>query len=501
MPSMQLLSSCHLSWTSILGPELGNSGWDWDSLEPYFRKFHTLSAPSQPDNDYPLNFPQRQSTSGPIQASFPENVSSTTKAWNETFRNLDYPFKGDVARGQVIGPYLSPASIDPVTKQRSYSASAYLHPIMDRSNLKVLTGAEALKVNFSGQSPTVVATGVDFLLDGKVRVANTRKEIILAAGTIQSPKILELSGISSGSLLQSHEIPIVIGNSNVGEKLQDHLMCGISYEVADGIETLDDLVRGVPTTVQAAMNAYTTSSSGPLARASVNTNAFVPIIDAYSTAGEKSMQTFLAQHPAQSGDLPHHKFCRSVVESKTEGSAQFLMVDAQSLEGQLLTGNFITLIAVLMHPLSVGNVHMTSGQPAEQPIIDPKYLSNELDMEVLARHVMSLNLVAGTKPLAGLLKTGGKRNALYEDMCGEGTLEQIKGYVRKRALSQWHPVGTCAMLPEEKGGVVDKKLRVYGTTNLRVVDASIMPTIPRANTQTTVYAIAEKAADLIKESL
>jgi choline dehydrogenase-like flavoprotein len=167
----------------------------------------------------------------------------------------------------------------------------------------------------------------------------------------------------------------------------------------------------------------------------------------------------------------------------------------------LLPENYITLAAILTNPLSVGSVHIISAHPRDKPSIDTKYLSNELDLEVLSRHVKSLDTVASTKPLAGLLKDDGKRNTVYEKMWGKGTLDEVKAYVRKTAISLWHPVGSCAMLPKGKGGVVDEKLRVYGTTNLRVVDASIMPSIPRANTQTTVYAVAEKAADLIKEAL
>jgi len=222
------------------------------------------------------------------------------------------------------------------------------------------------------------------------------------------------------------------------------------------------------------------------------------------------MQTLLAQYPAQLSDPVHHKFCRSIIENKEEGSGEFLIYAAQGNWGTdtakglvtaLLPENYFTLSIVLTNPLSAGSVHITSNKPNEKPRIDMKYLSHELDTEVLARHLKFLDIVSGTKPLAGFLKEGGKRSTLYEKMWGTGTLEEVKAYVKKTAVSNWHPVGTCAMLPRENGGVVDEKLRVYGTKNLRVVDASIMPSIPRANTQTTVYAVAEKAADLIKKDI
>jgi choline dehydrogenase-like flavoprotein len=488
--------------------QMGNSGWDWASLEPYFQKFQTLNVPSHPGNDFARNYPHPQATSGPIQACFPElEQPSILGAWNETFSNLGHGFRGDVARGKMLGPYSNPASIDPVTAQRSYSASAYLQPVMGRANINVLTGALVVKIRFLGQSPAAVATGVNFVHRGKAHVATARKEVILAAGALQSPTILELSGIGKATLLKSHGIPITHENLYVGENLQDHIHSGISYEVADGISTLDDLARGVPAALQAAFTAYSTTRSGPFSHASVNSLAFVPVVDVAVSPGSNPAQTILARHPAQPNDPPHHEFCRSTIANKDGASAMLLWYPAQGNWGTdtakgiltpLLEGNYITLSAIQTNPLSVGSVHISSAQPNEKPVIDTKYLSHELDIEILARQVQFLDVVANTEPFASVLKKHGRHSTLYEEMWGKGTLDEVKAYVRKTAISEWHLVGTCAMLPREKGGVVDKELRVYGTRNLRVVDASVMPSIPRANTQTTVYAVAEKAADLIK---
>ena len=132
------------------------------------------------------------------------------------------------------------------------------------------------------------------------------------------------------------------------------------------------------------------------------------------------------------------------------------------------------------------------------PRIDPRYLSHALDLEIFARHLCYIETIAGTEPLASLLKPNGKRNAPKAYV---KSLDAAKEYAQLAAMSNWHSVGTCAMLPREKGGVVDERLVVYGTRNLRVVDASIIPIISQANTQSTVYAVAERAADLIKADL
>ena len=323
---------------------------------------------------------------------------------------------------------------------------------------------------------------------------------------MQSPKILELSGIGNKSLLDSHRIKITIENPNVGENLQDHVISGISFEVADGVETADDLARGKPGALQAAMGAYMTRQTGPLSSAAVFSTSFLPVVDFQSDEGRKDMEQLLAKYPAKPDDPLHYKFARSIIQNSSEGSGMHFMYNAQGNWGgntpkelvlALLPENYLTISVLLLNPFSAGTVHIKSADPAQAPAIDNKYLDHPLDLEILSRHIRYLNTLAKTQPLASLLKPEGKRNTLYNSF---QNLDVVKEYVRKTAMSNWHPIGTCAMLPKEEGGVVSDKLIVYGTKNLRIVDASIMPIITRANTQTTVYAVAERAADLIKDA-
>lgn len=158
-------------------------------------------------------------------------------------------------------------------------------------------------------------------------------------------------------------------------------------------------------------------------------------------------------------------------------------------------GNFLTICAALLFPLSRGSSHITSSDPAEKPSIDPRYLSHPLDLEVLARLVRYIDTIARADPLAGLLMPGGRRS--HGAPADLADLEQARAYARRAALSCWHLTSTCAMLPRDRGGVVDPGLSVYGTEGLRIVDSSVVPLATRGNPQTTVYAVAERAADLI----
>lgn len=156
--------------------------------------------------------------------------------------------------------------------------------------------------------------------------------------------------------------------------------------------------------------------------------------------------------------------------------------------------NYITVMTVNNHPFSRGIVHIRSADPKEKPIFDPRYLSHPLDLEILARHTQYLENVVKTEPFASLLKPGSR----LPEGADATTLDGAKELVKERLLSTFHPAGTCAMMPVGLGGVVNDRLKVHGTRNLRVVDASIFPMEPLGNIQATVYAVAEKAADLIK---
>lgn len=193
----------------------------------------------------------------------------------------------------------------------------------------------------------------------------------------------------------------------------------------------------------------------------------------------------------------HGAFIRRMIESPTEAtSTAFMSRKTASLIQD--PGHWLSFFGMLSHPFSRGHVHIKSASPCEKPIIDFKYYSHPLDAELHAHHVQFFEQIAATEPLASFLKPGGKRLPAGYSI---ETIEEAKVLVRSVNQTNYHPCGTCAMMREDLGGVVDERLRVYGTSNLRVADASVFPIIPRGNIIATVYAVAEKAADLISQDL
>jgi len=212
---------------------LGNKGWDWDSMQPYYRKFEHYVAPPEAlgkemQSDY-IN-PKLRGTDGPIQTTFCESSSGWMEsAFIETCRNAGYPKAKDPRTGSSLGAFNQLMCIDQETKKRSYSYT-YIETCMGRGNLKVLTNAKAGKVLFDeSREGAAIATGVQFFVDGKEYNVKAKKEVILCAGTVQTPQLLELSGIGNRTLLEKLGIKTIVDNSAVGTNLQDHPLSGLSY--------------------------------------------------------------------------------------------------------------------------------------------------------------------------------------------------------------------------------------------------------------------------------
>ncbi|KAL6719780.1 hypothetical protein ACLMJK_001701 [Lecanora helva] len=471
--------------------KLGNAGWTWAEIEPYYRKFYTLNVPDEATSqhlglDY-ITDTDREAR-GPVQVSYTGVAQDPlSKAWVETFQTLSMAW----------------------SETRSYSASAFYAPVMERKNLSVLTAAQVDKIHFEENERDRAATSVSFKCEGKTFTVGVRKEVILAAGTFQSPRLLELSGIGNSQILNSLGIPVMVDNENVGENLQDHLMTGISFEVQDGVMTGDSLMRQEPEAMAAATDLYRNHQAGPLTVGGIASHAFMPLPTSRPSFGTNSvLEDMLLKCSAHSkNEFQYDESCKRLREQDEASGALFMFLAQSNLHNNesvkdylqnLQPGNFISLGACQTHVFSRGSSHIISKDVSDTPCIDPRYFSHPLDLEMFSRHVQFIEKLARSSPLSSHLKPNGKRNhpTAYVD-----DLEAAKDYCRTTALSCYHPAGTCAMLPRDEGGVVNNRLTVYGTRNLRVVDASIMPLIPRSNLQSTVYAVAERAADLIKADL
>lgn len=495
----------------------GNKGWGWDDLEPYYKKSHILTPPSKEAAEH-LRIdwidPSVHGNDG-VETTFAEETEDPLPAaWMDTISALGYPPSADPFTGTMTGVYANPMTIDSKERARTDSVTAYYHPAQGRPNLHVTLGAVVEKITFKTCGKKPRASGVKVKVNNGTDIEITAsKEVILAAGALGSPKLLELSGIGSRKILDKFDIPVVYENPNVGENLQDHVNTGISFEVKDGLETLDAIGRGEPEALAEAAEEYEVNKTGPFSVGGNYIGSLLPLPDFVegpdAKATLKKVLEETSEDPNTSPFAPYHaKFVHSLLGDENESSANLFAYAAYgdfiarpgSAPGTnaSLGLNFFTLVAAPSYPLSLGSVHISSADPASVSDLDPRYLQHPLDIEVMARHVRNLAKIANSEPLKSLFKVGGERNYGAPDDLED--LEALKAYARKGALTNYHPTSTCAMLPFKRGGVVDSKLFVYGVEGLRIVDSSIVPLAAKANPQSTIYAVAEKAADLIKAS-
>lgn len=487
---------------------LGNEGWDYDGLAPYFRKFATVHVPPQAAKDVVgLTYHDDSAVGdGPVQVSFSEGYGQTNAAWLEAFSKLGLQATSDVRSGNALGAFQQPGSIDPVKKTRSFAGSAHFtDEIAARPNLTVLTGAVVKKVLFDTSGTQPVATGVLVRSkDGSEKTFNAG-EVIISAGAFMSPQILELSGVGSKDLLNKFDIPVVVDNPAVGENLQDHPIVCQSFEVNPDTPS-GDVLRD-PNVLNALIGMYQAdgAGAGPLGQSNI-TVAYAPLVDGTGVCTAEAKQALFAEHDKDI-QTPDGKVLRDLLQTPNEPLAEYMLFPGQlntvlaepsSMADYLMPSkpeNYLTVLTLMNHPFSRGSVHICSADVDTLPIWEPNFNSNPLDVELAARHVQFVESLVATEPLKALFKPNGAR---IPDVKAD-TLEGAREVIRQTMVSDFHPAGSCAMLPRKKGGVVDSRLRVYGVKGLRVVDASIFPLEPVGNIQSVVYAVAEKAADIIKE--
>ncbi|KAM7206083.1 L-sorbose 1-dehydrogenase [Naviculisporaceae sp. PSN 640] len=491
--------------------KLGNKGWEFANFARAVNESYTLHSPSD----------EAPKGNGPIQlrvaAPKSEPEATWTKAFLDGLATLGFSSPQDAFSGHVRGGFSNPESVDPATKQRSFSANTYLGLASGRPNLKIITGSTVTKILLSTSNRKgVVADGVQYTQksDGESKTVRARKEVIISCGTFNSPRLLELSGIGDDKLLKKLGIKVVIDNPQVGENLQNHVYTGLTFEVEeDAIATLDPFFRNDPQAVGAAMEAYGVNGTGPLSSSSIIASAQLPFPGIETEAGEKEVNRLLQEHlnwRSPEGEVSprfsaaHAAFVQSILLSPTEASSNYVFGPAytefenRTNPANRAPGKHITIAPMLSHPLSRGSVHITTaaadGSAANHGLdINPRYLSHPLDIEVLARHILFVEQsLSKVEPIARFLKPQPNRFA---------DITAVKDYVRRTAKGAHHYTGSCSMMPKDLSGVVDHELRVYGTLNLRVCDASVLPITPRANTQAVVYGVAEMGAKTIKETL
>ncbi|RDW80189.1 hypothetical protein BP6252_04827 [Coleophoma cylindrospora] len=472
--------------------ELGNVGWDFAGLLPYFIKSETFTPPAA---DFAAEWgiehdASVHGTSGYVNSSYPPFVYPSTKNYFESMKSLGINVPKDAANGEALGAFWSTLALNPGVSTRCSARVAYHDTVETRSNLHLLTGNQVTKLVTDSTSGSVTATGIEYASDASsaIKSVTANKEVILAAGSLHTPQVLQLSGIGSASFLSSLGISSVIDLPGVGENHQDHQYVAIANTI-NTTEVSFNALSANATLAAEALAVYKANGTGPYSTSGSISLAFLPLgnySNATSTitssAGAQGASTYLANDTdatVAAGYKAQYDILVRDMDSFNIANMEFIYSDG-------------TVVLALQHPLSRGSVKIASTDPFATPIYDSRWLSNPADLAQIVEAFKFGRKITTTSAFTSL--------SPVEAFPGSAvtTDAQIETYIRENLATLFHPACSAAMMPKEMGGVVDSNLLVYGTSNLRIVDASIFPMLPATHIMSTVYAVAEKAADIIR---
>ena len=427
--------------------KLGNEGWGWSDILPIFRR----------SEDYQHGADDFHGVGGELRVEERRVNWEILDVWREAAQECGIPKIDEFNRGDNFGnAYFQ---MNQRSGKRWSATRAFLDDIRQRPNLTVLTEATVEALTLEQNDSGLAATGVQVLHGGQRRQITARNEVLLAAGAIASPQLLQLSGIGTADALKAHDIPIKHALNGVGQNLQDHLQIRTIYQV-DNTVTLNQRAR-TPWGMAMMGLEYFLKKTGPL------------------TMPPSQLGAFAKSDPSQPS-------------ANIEWHVQPLSLD--KFGSPLHKYNAITPSVCNLRPSSRGSVTLKSANPADAPAIAPNYLSTQEDLDVAVaglkytRQIMAAPSLAPFNPVE--LKPG-------PEVTSEEDLQQAAGDL---GTTIFHPVGTCKMGPaHDDAAVVDDQLRVHGIQGLRVIDASIMPTITSGNTNAPTVMIAERGADFIKK--
>lgn len=424
--------------------DLGCDGWNWEAVLPYFKRAENNERGG--DNAH--------GGSGPLQVSNQKSPRPITRAFIEAGQALQIREVADFNAGdnEGIGEYqVTQFHAKDKNGERCSAAAAYLHPVMDRPNLTVLTKAQASRVLFEGKR----ATGVAYRQGGQDKQVTARREVLLCGGAFNSPQLLQLSGVGRAEDIEPHGIKLVHELPGVGQNLQDHLDFTLAYKSRDR----DNFGISLPGSVSLLkhINTWRKSGQGMIATPFAEGAAFLK-----------------TDSQLERADIQLH-FVISIVDDHAR---------------KLHMGHGFSCHVCVLRPKSRGSVGLSSADPMAPPRIDPQFLSDPSDLEVLIKGARKTRQLMQTAPLAGYID----KELFIKDEPDDAALEQ---HIRARADTIYHPVGTCKMGQDDMA-VVDPELKVRGLAGLRVVDASVMPRLVGGNTNAPTIMIAEKAADMIR---
>ena len=424
--------------------DLGNEGWGYEDVLPYFRRSEGFAGDGAPGSSGVPN-EEYHGTDGPLSVVDAADPRSITERFVEAGQNVGLDRNDDFngARQAGVGYY----HLTQKGGKRHSAADAFLKPVLDRGSLSAETGAHVTEITFDGGR----ATGVVYEQDGQRFRASADAEVVLSAGAVDSPHLLMCSGVGPADHLADHDIEVVADRPGVGRNLQDHLFGFVVYEsTAD--DTLDD--------ADSIWNLlkYLLFKSGPLTSNVAEAGGF--------WRSDPDLPAPDVQFHFAPGYFMRHGFDNPA------------------------TGRGLSVGATQLRPESRGRIELASADPFDDPVIDPQYLTAEQDRETLVAGVRKAREILQSEPFDPIR---GAEVWPGEDAQSDA---EILDHIRETSHTVYHPVGTCKMGDDDMA-VVDDDLRVHGVENLRVADASVMPTLTGGNTNAPTYMIAEKAADLI----
>lgn len=424
--------------------DLGCDGWNWEAVLPYFKRAENNERGSDAVHG----------DSGPLQISNQKSPRPITRAFVEAGQALQIREVADFNSGdnEGIGEYqVTQFHAKDRNGERCSAAAAYLHPVMDRPNLTVLTKAHATRVLFEGKR----ATGVAYRQGGQEKQVTAKREVILCGGAFNSPQLLQLSGVGRAEDIEPHGITLVHELPGVGQNLQDHLDFTLAYKSKDR----DNFGISLPGSVSLLkhMADWRKSGTGMLSTPFAEGAAFLK-----------------TESHLERADIQLH-FVISIVDDHAR---------------KLHMGHGFSCHVCVLRPKSRGSVGLSSADPMAPPRIDPQFLSDPEDLAVLMKGARKTRQLMQTEPLAGYIH----KELFIKEEPDDAALEQ---HIRSRSDTIYHPVGTCKMGQDDMA-VVDPELKVRGLEGLRVVDASVMPRLIGGNTNAPTIMIAEKAADMIR---
>jgi choline dehydrogenase-like flavoprotein len=460
--------------------DLGNEGWNWENFIKAMEAVETFN----PDPRYDGGGVGYE---GPIQSTINRIIPPHQEGFIPALESLGVPENKESLNGAPIGVMTQPSNIRASNYTRSYSPT-YLS--IAGPNLHVRTSTTVSKLSTCDDECDGLS--VDGVFVGDELITAT-KEVILSAGSVQSPQLLELSGIGQEEVITAAGIEHIHSLPGVGENLQDHLRISTVYYINEQYESFDD-VR-VNATLAAEELGLWRSNEESLYDYTGSGYTYMTWEQALGANGSAAL-TALAHKSADLSNPVDAKKLEYLTTSLNASVPELEVIFSDGYTGTRgvpavanHTNRFFSLIAVVQHPFSRGSIHLNASDPAGKPVIDPNYLSKPYDLHAAKEAAKYTRRVAETPALRKFWSTEyepGRDLVSSED--------DWLAFARNTTLSIFHPMGTCAMGPLEHGGVVDADLKVHGVAGLRIVDASVIPVQPSAHIQTMVYGIAEIAA-------